>query len=314
MTTRVLAARPEPRSASSTLPIADVLTANLTDALLTLLRRGLRGLPLFRPDRKHLHHRLLAVGSSQRKVVLSVYGLNLVFLLMGLAAFWSHGQLVPALFGASVLMLFVCAGSFAFSRRWFAIHRVLRTSLRMRREVRYAFSLTHWLELESRRRSGPDELWADFVFAADKLGFASVKLTLQDEGRVWHRRPGVPGAALRRYDCPNGFYGSIEFTAPPCPLSGSGQARCCERDAQCGLGEASSGCLAEPRVFETISELMAEAWNRSAAAWGERRVPLRFADCNLRPQPTPKLNGFAPSPFPPMNGAKRFVNSGSHGK
>ena len=36
-----------------------VLALPIIDTSLAILRRGLRGLPLFRPDRKHLHHRLL---------------------------------------------------------------------------------------------------------------------------------------------------------------------------------------------------------------------------------------------------------------
>jgi UDP-GlcNAc:undecaprenyl-phosphate GlcNAc-1-phosphate transferase len=36
-----------------------VLALPIIDTALAILRRGLRGLPLFRPDRSHLHHRLL---------------------------------------------------------------------------------------------------------------------------------------------------------------------------------------------------------------------------------------------------------------
>ena len=55
------------------LPIADVSLA--------ILRRGLRGLPIFRPDRKHIHHRLAQLGLSPLRVVLILYGLSLLFLL-----------------------------------------------------------------------------------------------------------------------------------------------------------------------------------------------------------------------------------------
>jgi UDP-GlcNAc:undecaprenyl-phosphate GlcNAc-1-phosphate transferase len=250
-----------------------VLALPVTDALLTLARRGLRGLPLFRPDRKHLHHRLSAVGCSPRKLVLCVYAFNLLFLLMGLVAFWSRGKWVPFLTGTAVLLLFVCAGSFGFSRRWFAIHRVVRSSLSMREEVHYALSLAHWLELESRRTTSPDELWPDFVFAADKLGFASLKLTLQGEHRFWQRDRGLSGGAHQRLDCPNWQYGSLEFTAPDCPVLCS-VGRTSDCDADCGRN--SNGCLANPRVFETVSELLAETWNKCAFQWNGHGIPLRF--------------------------------------
>ena len=36
-----------------------VLALPILDTSLAILRRGLRGLPVFRPDRKHIHHRLI---------------------------------------------------------------------------------------------------------------------------------------------------------------------------------------------------------------------------------------------------------------
>jgi len=47
-----------------------VLALPILDTTLAILRRGLRGLPIFRPDRRHLHHHLLQTGMSRRRVVL----------------------------------------------------------------------------------------------------------------------------------------------------------------------------------------------------------------------------------------------------
>jgi len=266
-----------------------VLALPVSDACLTVARRGLRGLPLFRPDRKHLHHRLIALGGSRRKIVLLVYGVNLLFLFMGLLAFWSRGEFVPVLLGAAVLVLFACAGSFGFSRRWFAVHRVVRSSLRMRGEVQYALSLARWLELEGRRRcSGPDELWSDLVFAAEKLGFASLKVTMLDEHRLWRRREGDLGSLQRRYECTSGQPGSLEFTAPACPVNRSAHDPFTDCDASCS--KALGGCLADPRVFETVSELMAEAWNVSVTRWNrdERRLGLKGGTARPKAPATPR--------------------------
>src|SRR5262245_20988434 len=57
-----------------------VLALPILDTSLAILRRGLRGLPVFRPDRKHIHHRLIDMGLSRRKVVLSLYAVTLLFL------------------------------------------------------------------------------------------------------------------------------------------------------------------------------------------------------------------------------------------
>lgn len=262
-----------------------VLAFAVSDACFTVARRGLHGLPLFRPDRKHLHHRLVDAGGSRRKVVLLVYSLNLVFLAMGLAAFWSRGEAVPVLLGAAVLVLFACAGTCRFSRRWFAIPRVLRSSLRIRAHVKYARCLLQWLKLQSRRRSGPDEFWADLVFAADRLGFGSVKLTLQEEDRFWRRPDTAATTARRQFECARGLYGKLELTAPVCPLRPAQPMRECDRDC----GAEAANCLADPRVFEILSELLAETWTRSAVQWNGEGVPLRFK-CRKAEVPFPRTN------------------------
>src|SRR5579862_1372968 len=257
-----------------------VLALPITDAVLTVVRRGLRGLPLFRPDRKHLHHRLVSDGCSERKAVLCLYGMNLVFLLMGLATFWSRGGWVLVLLGTAVFLLLLGARTCGFSRHWFAIHRVVRSSISMRAEVQYALSLARWLELESRRQLGPDEFWPNLIFAAEKLGFSSLKLTLRGEQRVWRRHGALSRAIRRRYDCPNGNCGSLELTTPACSQGDLARFRSCDSKADCT--EYEGRCLADPRAFEMISELLAEAWNKAAVHWHRRRIPLQFKPDEIR--------------------------------
>ncbi len=59
---------------SLALPLV-ILSVPLLDTLLTVIRRGRRGLNFFTADREHLHHRLLRMGFSDRQVVLFLYGL-----------------------------------------------------------------------------------------------------------------------------------------------------------------------------------------------------------------------------------------------
>jgi UDP-GlcNAc:undecaprenyl-phosphate GlcNAc-1-phosphate transferase len=167
-----------------------VLALPILDTTLAILRRGLRGLPIFRADRRHLHHHLLQMGLSRRKVVFYFYGVTLVFLAMGIAAYWSRGHLIPLLMGAGTLLLLLCAGKLRFSRSWFTVGRVVGESLDMRRETQYALTLTHWLELEGGRRHSAEELWSDLVFAVQRLGYTSAKLVLADGQRAWEQAEG----------------------------------------------------------------------------------------------------------------------------
>lgn len=45
----------------------------IMDTAFAIIRRYTNGVPIFRPDKGHLHHRLLAMGLSQKQVVLSMY-------------------------------------------------------------------------------------------------------------------------------------------------------------------------------------------------------------------------------------------------
>ena len=76
-----------------------VLALPILDTSLAILRRGLRGLPIFRADQRHLHHHLLQMGLSRRRVVFYFYGVTLLFLAMAFAAYWSRGNLIPVLLG-----------------------------------------------------------------------------------------------------------------------------------------------------------------------------------------------------------------------
>jgi len=239
-----------------------LLAFPLTDAVVTILRRGLRGLPLFRPDRHHLHHRISGAGVSASKVVLSLYALNLAFLLIGLLAYFSGGRWVPILSVATLLILLICAVLCKPTRRWLAMHRIVSSSLRMRKEIQHALRLVRWMNLESRKCSSFNELWRNLVFAADKLGFAALTLTRHDQQRCWQRGPSLAKGARRRFGFPQGDYGRLEFIAPACLFEGSGRTRPCDADLRCRA--RPNGCLASSRLFETISELLAESWSKAS--------------------------------------------------
>jgi hypothetical protein len=250
-----------------------VLALPIVDTGLAILRRGLRGLPIFRPDRRHIHHKLLGMGYSRRKAVLWLYGVTLVFLAMGLAAYWSRGELVPILIGLATIVLLLCAGRLRFSREWFSVGRVVGDSLAMRQEVQYALTLTRWLALEGDRCASVEELWNDLTFTARKLGFSTVKLTLADGERVWitDNAPAQPTQFVKE-EFQGGRCGIIELSAPRAPAEDHASMEALE--PQESLPIAS---LRDPRVFEIVSELLMEGWMQAAAKWSRAgKTPFRF--------------------------------------
>ncbi len=153
------------------LPICDVAFA--------IMRRGMKGLPLFRPDRGHIHHRLLAAGMSRERTVLFLYGISLIALIAGLLAFAAQGRYLPIFLGAAfVILLFAMRGQKLSPQD---LSRRLNESLQVRTETRNALLLSNWLVAEVERMNTAEHLWSDFRFVLKKMGFCRAELEIRGE-------------------------------------------------------------------------------------------------------------------------------------
>ncbi len=258
-----------------------VLALPILDTVLAILRRGLRGLPVFRPDRRHIHHHLMEMGLSSKKTVLSLYSLTLVFLVLGLLAYRFNGYSLALLAGFAALLLLICAGKLKFSRRWFALNQMFAESKHLRREIAYARCLTHWLALEGGRCQTVDELWDGFSFAAQKLGFSSIRLSLADgeRHREWSGKVGREFSF--RHEMQGGTRGILELSARQPSAEDLRQ----DPDSDAGHGfHKSHGTVVGQKSFEFTGELLAESWIKATALWAmEGNAGLRFNSRKLAP-------------------------------
>jgi UDP-GlcNAc:undecaprenyl-phosphate GlcNAc-1-phosphate transferase len=88
-----------------------VLALPLLDTLLSILRRWLRGKPVFGADEHHLHHRLLAIGLTHVRAVVLLYVLAAALAVLGVVLAFGPARMVTvsALGGAAItvaLLLF----------------------------------------------------------------------------------------------------------------------------------------------------------------------------------------------------------------
>jgi UDP-GlcNAc:undecaprenyl-phosphate GlcNAc-1-phosphate transferase len=77
----------------------------ILETTLSVLRRLISGKPVFVADREHIHHKLLQLGMSHRKVVIVLYAVSAVFALLSLFLLWPSGPtlgLVLAVLGTGV--------------------------------------------------------------------------------------------------------------------------------------------------------------------------------------------------------------------
>ena len=241
-----------------------VLALPILDVALAITRRGLKGLPIFRPDQRHIHHKLLGIGYSPRKAVLTLYFVTLVFLVFGIVVFWSQGRWAPVLFGVGCLAFILSARWFSFSREWFAVGRVLGNSFEMRESIHYALTLGRWFEMEAKSCDSVENLWSDFQLILLKLNFARANLTLMDGRREWKRNDALDPLApfsWIRHEFSLGESYSVELAI-------------------------ESGAL-DPALFYHLSEIATEVWHKAVTSWcGHHRLPLRFTSraCQSSPR------------------------------
>ncbi|HEY7769708.1 MraY family glycosyltransferase [Longimicrobium sp.] len=110
----VLSVHGSTKSAAAVLVAVPVLVLALPimDTLLAIVRRWLRGTPVFGADERHLHHRLLAVGVTHVRAVVLLYLMAAALAVFGVLLAFGPPSLVAAvaLGGAAVSMVLLLAG------------------------------------------------------------------------------------------------------------------------------------------------------------------------------------------------------------
>ena len=170
------------------------LALPIVDVLFAMTRRAIQGLPLFRPDRGHIHHRLIRTGLSGRSAVLVLYAISLFALVGGLLAFADRGRHFPIFLGfAFMVLLFALRGQKISTA---SLRVLLADSLQSRQDTRNALYLKNWLMVEAERADSVINLWSDFRFVLKKMGFCRAELQIGAETRDFY----VPHTAHEQLD------------------------------------------------------------------------------------------------------------------
>jgi len=232
---------------------AFALALPIVDVSLAVIRRGLRGLPVFRPDQKHIHHHLITLGISRERTLLNLYTVCLLCLFLAFGVFYVQGRMLPLYTGLLFLVLLIAGHLSGFTKDWFAISSQLGKSLALRKQTKYALTLNRWLVMEVERHGSVDELWQDYQFVTRKLGFSMVSIAL-----------------------PNGTTNSWQaedFTAATPDF----------HYAEHGISDgtliklAASKSLMSEILFNLLGDLTAETWYKIALRWRIlNKTPLCF--------------------------------------
>lgn len=181
----------------------------ILDTLFSMLRRFLERRSIFSADRSHFHHRLIDAGLTQRRAVLTIYGLTVLAAGTGMFMMVVPSQYALIISFAALLPLlaaFWAAGSIrlkdvkaALQKRYGLIHQ--------EHEDRKSFEDA---ALYFRRAMTFDQWWLAVSTAADKMDFLTMELPLVN-------RDGTTRALTWQHngDCPYvGHEGLIQVHLP----------------------------------------------------------------------------------------------------
>jgi len=141
------------------------------DTLFALIRRGVRGFPVFRADAEHIHHRLRRLGLSERRIVLAMYLATVVFSLVGLSIFWSQGRTLPIAVGLFFLAAVFMVRYLGYIWSWAELAGQVQRSIERRKDVRYTLLQSQLLELEVERCASLGQFRARMAEALQRTGF-----------------------------------------------------------------------------------------------------------------------------------------------
>jgi len=110
----------------------------LIDTLFAPVRRFALGRKMFQPDKSHLHHRMLAMGYSQRRAVLIIYGFTIILGIASIVIIHAQDEVVA-------LILIVLGMGIIFLGRFFGImeYFTMKRIGRWLQDISYETGISH---------------------------------------------------------------------------------------------------------------------------------------------------------------------------
>jgi len=174
----------------------------LLDTSLAIVRRFLKGKPIFSCDRSHIHHKLLAAGLGHRAASGVAYGLTLLFTGVAVLHLCGRNGETGILLAVAVVVL---AAMFKVFGYWEFVRTRFSPALRRKYRVYNLFGQVVSLKMQDARNV--DELWQLICQLGKEFDLHSIRLcqgsTVQ---RSW-QNPAAEGHSehgARAFDLPGG--------------------------------------------------------------------------------------------------------------
>ena len=141
----------------------------ILDTTFAILRRAIRGVPIFRADAEHIHHRLILLGYSKGRALVAMYSVCLVLSLAGISILLTKGLALPV--SGAILFLLAVAGAryLGYVRSFGNLRQQLRETLERRRVREYFRARGRVLDFEVERSATIEDFGRSFLHAIDRM-------------------------------------------------------------------------------------------------------------------------------------------------
>lgn len=109
----------------------------ILDTLFAILRRSIRGVPIFSADAEHIHHRLILLGYSKGRALVAMYSVCLVLSLVGISILLTKGVALPVA-GAVLFLLAIGAARYlGYVKSWSRLREQVSDALERRKRLEH---------------------------------------------------------------------------------------------------------------------------------------------------------------------------------
>ena len=146
------------------------------DVLVVVFRRFIRGVPVLRADRRHIHHRLQEQGLEPIQTLMVLYLVSVCFLAGGFVVMWTRGQLIPLVLTLLAVVALLFVHQLGRSERGASLGSRFRESSVIRMEIRNAELLRRWLSIQAQRVESFDAFWERFCRVLDDMRLCGAEI------------------------------------------------------------------------------------------------------------------------------------------
>lgn len=151
------------------LVIVIALGVPILDTSFAIIRRAIRGVPVFSADAEHIHHRLILLGYSKGRALVAMYTVCLLLSLAGISILLTKGLALPVT-GAILFLLAVLAARYlGYVRSFSRLRGQIRETLERRRLREYFRARGRVLEFEVERSGSIEEFGRVFEHALQRM-------------------------------------------------------------------------------------------------------------------------------------------------